>query len=299
MKPSLLYIFGEVLFDCFSDTSQVLGGAPFNVAWHAQALGDAPQLISRVGADPLGDKILAAMHDWQLNTSGIQRDPVHPTGRVEVQLSANEPSYTILPDCAYDFIVAEDLASLPAGSILYHGTLGLRNPVSRQALTDLTHNSPVSTFLDVNLRAPWWHKEEVFTWLQQARWVKLNLDELRLLGFNGPELGAEMARFQAEFQSEHLILTRGEEGALVRTAHGDYHQIAPQKATQIVDSVGAGDAFSAVYLHGLLAGWSITETLTAAQRLAGKIIGLRGATCRDRTIYHDLRDSLTSSGPNP
>jgi fructokinase len=290
MKPSGLYIFGEVLFDCFSDTTQILGGAPFNVAWHARALGDEPHFISRVGADALGDMILAAMHNWQLDAGGIQRDPVHPTGQVEIKLIKNEPSYAILPDCAYDFIAAEDLAPLPAGSILYHGTLGLRNRVSRRALAELTRTGDTAIFLDVNLRAPWWHKAEVYAWLQKARWVKLNLDELRLLGYNAPDLKAEMARFQTEFQLEQLILTRGEEGALVRTARGDYHQLAPQKVAQIVDSVGAGDAFSAVYLHGLLAGWSIPATLAAAQRLAGKIIGLRGATSSDKTIYQDIRD---------
>lgn len=288
MKPSGLYIFGEVLFDCFASGEQILGGAPFNVAWHAQALGDQPSLISRVGADTLGDKILAAMRNWQLDTSGIQRDPVHSTGRVEVTLRGNEPSYAILPNCAYDFIAAENLAPLPAGSILYHGTLGLRNQISRQALAALNCTNEAAIFLDVNLRNPWWHKEEVYAWLQKARWVKLNLDELKLLGFNDPDIRTEMARFQAEFQLDQLILTRGEQGAQVRTAQGDYHQITPGKTTQIVDSVGAGDAFSAVYLHGLLAGWTIAETLDTAQRLASKIIGIRGATSSDKTIYQNL-----------
>jgi len=97
-----------------------------------------------------------------------------------------------------------------------------------------------------------------------------------------------MARFQAEFQLDQLILTRGEHGALVRSAQGEIHQIMPEKAVQVIDSVGAGDAFSAVYLHGLLAGWSIPETLDAAQRLAGKIIGIRGATSNDKTIYQNI-----------
>jgi len=288
MKPSGLYIFGEVLFDCFAGGEQILGGAPFNVAWHAQALGDQPHFISRIGTDPRGDKILAAMHNWQMDTSGIQRDPHHPTGQVEVTLRGNDPSYTIVPNCAYDFIAAENLAPLPAGSILYHGTLGLRHRISRRALTELTRTGEQAIFLDVNLRLPWWHKQEVDTWLQKARWVKLNLDELRLLGFSAPDFRAEMARFQAEFQLDQLILTRGEHGALVRSAQGEIHQIMPEKAVQVVDSVGAGDAFSAVYLHGLLAGWSIPETLDAAQRLAGKIIGIRGATSNDKTIYQNI-----------
>ena len=79
-------IFGEVLFDAFPDGSRVLGGAPFNVAWHLRALGLDPLLVSRVGADGAGDEVLRAMHDWQLDVSGVQRDPNHPTGRVPVTL---------------------------------------------------------------------------------------------------------------------------------------------------------------------------------------------------------------------
>ncbi|WP_300674381.1 carbohydrate kinase [Desulfoluna sp.] len=291
MNPTRLCIFGEVLFDCFTSGEQVLGGAPFNVAWHAQALGDRPHFISRVGTDPPGRKILGAMRNWQLDIRGIQLDPAHQTGRVEVKEIGNEPSYEILPQCAYDFIETHDIDPLPRKGILYHGTLGLRHCVSRQALTHLAHTTAAGIFLDVNLRPPWWRKEEVYPWLHQARWVKLNLDELRLLGFTSANIRHEMGRFQTEFQLDQLILTQGDAGALVRTAQGVTHQIVPEKALRVVDSVGAGDAFSAVYIHGLLAGWSIPDTLSAAQRLAGKIIGLRGAITTDTSIYQDFRGS--------
>lgn len=90
-KQSDIYIFGEVLFDCFPTGEQILGGAPFNVAWHLQALGDSPQLISRVGKDQLGDEILQEMSSWGLSTSEVQIDREHPTGLVEVSISYNEP----------------------------------------------------------------------------------------------------------------------------------------------------------------------------------------------------------------
>jgi fructokinase len=283
-----LTIFGEVLFDCFPSGEQVLGGAPFNVAWHAQALGDRPRLISRVGADELGEKILAAMHVWGMDTAGIQIDPDHPTGRVAVRIEGNEPSYHIQPDCAYDFIAAESLGQRPSGGILYHGTLGLRNRTSRTAFDRLAQNPDLAIFLDVNLRSPWWQKEEVFGWLERARWVKLNQDELRLLGFAAADLRQAMARLQTQFQLEQIILTRGEQGGLVRTCGGAYHQVAAETAQPIVDTVGAGDAFTAIYLHGLLTGWPVTETLAAAQRFAGKIVGLRGATTTDAAFYQDF-----------
>ncbi len=128
-KPKV-FVFGEVLFDCFPTGEQVLGGAPFNVAWHLQALGNQPHFISRVGDDELGKKILHAMDDWGMDTTTTQLDPVNPTGQVEIKLINNEPHYTITPGCAYDFIGASDLGNISASGILYHGTLGLRNTVS-------------------------------------------------------------------------------------------------------------------------------------------------------------------------
>ncbi|WP_020676697.1 carbohydrate kinase family protein [Geopsychrobacter electrodiphilus] len=289
-RSSGLTVFGEVLFDCFPSGEQILGGAPFNVAWHLQALGNRPQFISRVGDDELGKTILAAMQTWGMSTTGVQFDPVHPTGQVAVKVVGNEPSYTILQDSAYDFVDAAKIGPAASDGVLYHGTLGLRNSVSRDAFQWLVQAADLKIFLDVNLRTPWWQQAEVHNWLAQAHWVKLNLDELRLLGFDSLDIHQEMARFQVEFQLEQLILTRGEAGALVRTAQGEYHEVVPKQAPLLVDTVGAGDAFSAVYIHGLLAGWSITKTLQVAQQFASKIIGLRGATTKDASFYQEIID---------
>lgn len=287
-QPAQLGIFGEVLFDCFPTGERILGGAPFNVAWHLQALGDRPCFVSALGNDPLGREILQAMSRWGMDISGVQRDPSHPTGQVEVRIIDHEPHYNIIPDCAYDFIQSDAIAPLTPGSLLYHGTLALRSAVSRSALTQLAQQPGVSIFLDVNLRAPWWHKEEVFHWLQQARWVKLNQDELRLLGFSSADLRQAMTQLQQQFQLEQVILTRGAAGTLVCTGGGEFHAAVPEQLDHFVDTVGAGDAFTAVYIHGLLAGWAIPQTLAVAQRFAGQVIGLRGATTSDREFYRQF-----------
>ena len=280
-----LCIFGEVLFDHFPTGETVLGGAPFNVAWHLQALGDRPQLITRIGDDEAGNTILTAMTDWGMNTGGVQCDREHPTGRVVVTIINNEPSYQIVPDCAYDFIAADKIPPPGSGGIVYHGTLALRNQASRQALSRLLQQDAPAIFLDVNLRAPWWQLDEVHSWLARARWVKLNQEELRVLDFKAADIEQAVAAFQDRFSLEQVILTRGKAGALVRTAAGDVHQVVPEPAALFVDAVGAGDAFSAVYLHGLRADWSIPACLAAAQRFAGKVVGLRGATTTDRDFY--------------
>ncbi|MGB5338517.1 MAG: PfkB family carbohydrate kinase, partial [Gammaproteobacteria bacterium] len=101
MKQPSVCIFGEVLFDHFPDGKHVLGGAPFNVAWHLQAFGLTPRFISRVGADAEGESVLAAMRDWGMDTQAVQIDAQRPTGRVSVQIVDDEPAYDIVADCAY------------------------------------------------------------------------------------------------------------------------------------------------------------------------------------------------------
>lgn len=285
-----LLVFGEVLADCFPTGEEVLGGAPFNVAWHLQALGDTPRFISRVGDDALGKKILSGMEAWGMTLSGIQTDPVHPTGRVDVELIDGEPHYSIMSECAYDFIDAGSEERTPLKGMLYHGTLGVRNEVSRSSLLRLSKEPDLSIFLDVNLRVPWWKKEEVYHWLEKARWVKLNHDELRALGSTSSDTQQAMADLQTQFGIEQLILTCGAKGAKVRSRDGKYHHLVPEKAEHLTDTVGAGDAFSAMYIHGLISGWSIPDMLFFAQRFAGKVLGLRGATTTDRAFYKGSTD---------
>lgn len=281
-------VFGEALFDCFPDGEQVLGGAPFNVAWHLQALGDQPFFISRIGNDGLGRKILSAMGDWGMDMQSIQIDPVHKTGQVEVNLIENQPHYSITPDCAYDFISAEVMKNLPDSGILYHGTLGLRNSISRGCLARIVQQPDLSVFLDVNLRSPWWQQQEVFDWLEQARWVKLNEDELHQLGFGSTDICESMHKLQTQFQLEQLIVTQGEKGAIVLAADGSLYQETPASVSHIVDTVGAGDGFSALFIHGLRAGWPIVKILTVAQQFAAKVIGLRGAMSTEQDFYREF-----------
>jgi len=291
-KFNNIYIFGEVLFDCFPSGEQILGGAPFNVAWHLQALGDNPNFISRIGTDAWGDMITQAMDKWGLSTELLQLDQQYPTGRVEVRLNANEPSYDIVAPSAYDFIAPPTQPHSQRSGILYHGTLGLRNRHARSALHALTHASDLKIFLDINLRTPWWQQDEVFSYLNKAQWAKMNQDELGLLGYTGNDIQHHMAELQTRCQLEQLIVTRGAQGTLIRTASGEFHNLVPKQASHLVDTVGAGDAFSAIYIHGLCSGWPIDKSLHHAQEFATKIIGIRGATTSDLSFYQDFVASL-------
>ncbi len=283
-------VFGEALFDCFPGGETVLGGAPFNVAWHLQALGKQPYFISSVGDDDLGKNILTAMRSWGMRTNTVQVDTEYQTGQVQVMLKQGQPEYSITPDCAYDYISSQRTENLPTKGILYHGSLALRNPVSRQCLETMARQAEMHIFLDVNLRSPWWTIEDVFQFIQQARWVKLNDEELAELGFSLTDIEASMHKLLSDFDLQQLIVTRGEKGAMVLTSDGEFFQQAVEAVEPLVDTVGAGDGFSALYIHGLIGGWPVDKILHTAQRFAGKIITLRGAIATDQAFYQPFVD---------
>ncbi|MFT5700074.1 MAG: fructokinase [Desulforhopalus sp.] len=292
-NQSELYIFGEVLFDCFSTGEEILGGAPFNVAWNLQALGDQPLFISRIGIDVFGDRILEAMRTSGMDSAAIQMDDKLPTGRVEVTIHDDEPCYNIVANCAYDFISADQLPDLVAGGILYHGTLCLRNQTSHDAYSSISQHQNLNIFLDVNLRSPWWQRDEVLDWISKAHWVKMNEEELGLLSDSTTDIRLQMTELQTTYGLEQVIVTRGAEGTLIRDSDGTFHSLIPDKVERLVDTVGAGDAFSSVYIHGLLAGWPIDVNLYYAQQFAGKVIGLRGATTTDLNFYQEFMGSIS------
>jgi fructokinase len=279
-----LCIFGEVLFDHFPDGRRVLGGAPFNVAWHLQAFGQAPYFISRVGDDAEGGAIRAAMRQWGMDTGGLQLDTQHPTGRVAIQLQNGEPAYDIVAPCAYDKI--EAIPAPVACGLLYHGSLALRDDTSRQSAAQLQANRPATVFLDVNLRPPWWRREQVLEMVQQADWVKLNGEELSLLD---PE-GAGAASFLAEYRLQGLVLTHGARGAELLTADGERLSVRPEAQGEVVDTVGAGDAFASVMILGLANNWPLWLTLQRGQAFASAMVGQRGATVADPNFYRPFLD---------
>jgi len=278
-------IFGEVLFDCFPDGRQILGGAPFNVAWNLQAFGFYPLLVSRIGDDHLGQRITEKMTSWNMSTSYLQSDSQYPTGTVQIELTNGEPQFTILPDQAYDHITPLTGSLQNRPSFLYHGSLAVRNEHSRAALSYLKKDHQCPIFLDVNLRKPWWEMEQVKTLVEDATWLKLNENELNAL-FPGHENIELRCRYILErFDLETVFVTMGEKGALAVNRGKDLVQLEPQKSVTIVDTVGAGDAFSSVLLLGLMKKWRLDATMHSAQEFASAVVGLRGAITDDRNFY--------------
>jgi fructokinase len=282
-------IFGEVLFDCFPDGREKLGGAPFNVAWNLQALGMIPMLVSRIGNDNHGQQILEKMKSWDMNTTCLQLDPSYPTGTVNIELTGGEPQFTILPNQAYDYIspLTGSLQNEPA--FLYHGTLALRNDVSRTTLSSLKRDHQCPIFVDVNLRSPWWKIEHVHNVIADATWLKLNDIELDSL-FPGKENLEQRCRHLLErFNLEAVFVTLGKKGAVALDRTNHFSTVKPKENITIKDTVGAGDAFSSVLLIGLMNDWPLHITMHRAQEFASAVVGQRGAITLAKNFYQAFR----------
>jgi fructokinase len=282
-------VFGEVLFDHFPDGSRVLGGAPFNVAWHLQAFGQAPRFVSRVGDDDEGREIRAAMQSWGMDTATLQTDPNLPTGRVSVSFDDNEPSYDIVRPAAYDAIAPYEACG--DCDLVYHGTLALRDPTSFKALSGVLDGGPSLVFVDVNLRAPWWQRERVLAMMSSANWLKINADELHTLQ-SGPPAGDDaVADMLDRYGLDGVVVTYGSRGAAVFTRDGERSEVAPTPGAEIVDTVGAGDAFASVVILGLIRQWPADLMLQRAQAFASRIVGNRGAVLRKIADYQPFIDA--------
>lgn len=279
-------IFGEVLFDHFPNGSRKLGGAPFNVAWHLQAFGQAPRFVSRVGNDAEGAQVREAMNAWGMDTDLLQTDPTLPTGRVDITLDNDEPSYDIVRPAAYDAISA--CGDIDDCEFIYHGSLALRDTTSRDALAQLIAHGARQVFIDVNLRPPWWQREQVIALLEHANWLKINIDELRSLHPDRPSDEDNVAHLLDQHGLDGVVLTRGAGGASLFLPGGQREDIGPADDVAIVDTVGAGDAFASVMILGLIHQWPLATTLQRAQDFASQVVGNRGAVFGEIGAYQSF-----------
>lgn len=295
-------IFGEVLFDLFPGDESRLGGAPFNAATHLAALGLNPLMISRIGNDHLGGEVLAVMAGRGMDVAGIQVDPDFPTGVVQVDIRHGGPTFNILDEQAYDYIAEPDFNELKSGNqfgLIYAGTLALRNAVSRNAFNSLKARAQAPLFVDLNLRAPWWDREILAAQIEAANWLKLNHEELAVV-LNRKQVDfawfrKEGAQLAVRFGVEVLAVTFGAEGAALASPEKAVLCGEPADANPFVDSVGAGDAFSAALMEGLLSHRSLEETLGRALFLGSEVCKVRGALLEGNQSYRALKTDRTGT----
>lgn len=279
-----LVAFGEVLWDIFEDQAHI-GGAPFNVAAHAVQCGLKADLVSRVGADVLGRRALDEIRRRGVGATLVQTDAAHPTGTVSVTLSgAGQPSYTIHPGRAWDFIeVVEDTVrrvSPSSVNLFYFGSLAQRSPVSRDGLRRLLKSlNGVTTFFDVNLRQHYYSRELIEEGCRHATIVKLNEGECvtlsELLWGRAREVRDFARQLQQDYGVHRVVVTQAERGCLV--TEGDHLVHYPGVAAEVADAVGAGDAFTAAFVAGILRGLPVSEVAGVANRLGAFVVSQRGA----------------------
>ena len=299
-NSSTTIVFGEALVDDFA-TEQVVGGAPFNVARHLAAFM-APQLmITRVGADRNGATIQAEFERFAMSQAGLQVDAIEETGRVIVERGPKGHRFVIVPNQAYDYIAREEALAaartVDAGA-LYFGTLAQRGERSRGTLKALLSATEGTRFLDLNLRDGQVDERTVSDSLHAADIAKVNEDELQALfgwyfqlGPNDAPMAADETRSACGallqmFGLQALIVTLGHRGSVYFQAGGETIDTRDTPAPPfVIDTVGAGDAFSAIFLLGRARGWPLALTLARANEFAGAICAVPGAVPRDLGFY--------------
>ena len=286
-------IIGEVLFDHFPDGKRVLGGAPFNVAWNLQGLGCSPLFVSAVGDDEEGREIRRRMKEWGMSDRALQTANA-PTGKVQVAFRAGQPSFEILDQQAYDQIATPEFSVTPEDySLLYVGSLAYRHERSRATIQQLIAGSELPRFVDINIRPPWFQREWLPELIAGARWIKMNDDELAQLTesrSDGPDSILAASRLlKEEFggQEQTHYITSGSSGAYVVDADNQVLFAPAPEPNPLVDTVGAGDAFAAATIAGILKRRAVEESRATAVSFASRTCTIPGATT-DSTSHYDI-----------
>ena len=286
---------GEVLWDLLPEGKQ-LGGAPANFVCHAHALAASARLVSRVGDDPAGQEIMSRLAGIGLPTETIAVDANAPTGTVSVKVAADgQPQFTIHENVAWDHIEANAsaLVAVRRADALCFGTLAQRTSQAQESIHALLRAARPEAWriFDINLRPPFVDDEVITRSLTVANALKLNEDEFpvlaRLFDLHGPtegQLGALAERFALRL----VARTRGAEGSILFADGCVVKQ--PAAPTRVVDTVGAGDSFTAALVAGLLREWPLEQISQHASAIAAYVCSQRGAT---PPLPEDLRAPFT------
>lgn len=276
--------FGEVLWDIIDGVPH-LGGAPFNLAAHASLCGLSTAVISSLGQDDLGTKALLRAKGLGINTRWMTTTSQHPTGTVTVKLVNAIPQYDIHKNAAWDNIllsdqfVAEIAATQPKAFCF--GTLAQRSDLSKTSLQKLLNALKGSLrFFDVNLRQNYWSAELIKDCLKQTEWLKTNDEEALLLNAelfkDRGDLNSFAQNIFAQYNLSGVLVTCGPEGCVVFERGAEPFN-SPAVEARIIDTVGAGDAFSAAFLAALLQGKSTEQAAQSGNGRGALVASKPGA----------------------
>ena len=279
MKPIVIGI-GEYLWDVLP-TGKKAGGAPVNFAYHASQHGTEGWAISAVGKDELGDELLEVTAAHKINMEVSRVD--YPTGTVQVTLCNGQPNYEICEGVAWDYIpLTEESVNLAKkAKAISFGTLAQRHEVSRETTRTLVKSAPEDALkvYDINLRQHFWSKELIEASLEMANVFKINDEELETLkpvfGLEAMDTDQACRYFMEKFELKMLVLTAGDKFSSIY--YGDEKSTIETPRVEVVDAVGAGDAFSGSLIGSLLMGKSIKEAHKEAVETAAYVCTQAGA----------------------
>ncbi|MBN8785774.1 MAG: carbohydrate kinase [Terrimonas sp.] len=277
--------FGEVLWDFLPDGSKQPGGAPMNAAYHLNQLGIPTAMISRIGNDELGKELFDYFTSKKVSGDFIQKDNEHETSRVLAKVDGNHVTYDIVKPVAWDFIEYNmSLEKLVSGAAYFiFGSLGARAEASRRTLFELLEIAPFK-ILDINLRAPHYERKTLDYLLQHADILKLNNDELQLLGDWYGLKGSEkefIAALQDKFHLNTILTTRGDKGAIV-LEDGKFYE-HPGYIVKVADTIGSGDSFLAAFLSKYIESASPDDAVSFAAGM-GAFIATKPGACPPYTV---------------
>jgi fructokinase len=272
---SRILCFGEMLWDIFPDGA-VPGGAPMNVAISLNKLGSDVFMVSSCGKDKHGENLLEYLRENGLSSQFIQQNN-YPTGLVNVHLSEQkDASYEIVFPSAWDHI--EQVETLPEFDVLVYGSLSCRNKVSFETLTGLLDTGALKVF-DVNFRPPFVDQDIVEKLLKKSDLVKMNHEELFQLaawnGFDSNDLELAADLIFKKYSLKILCVTLGAEGAFLKTPDEKLYQNGFVVDTK--DTVGAGDAFLAGFIHQYMDDKPLDDALKFACQLGAWVASQKGA----------------------
>jgi fructokinase len=297
---------GEVLFDVFPE-GRHLGGAPFNFVYQLHSLGFPVCFVSAVGDDDEGREILRFMERNGMRTDCVGVLPGSPTGRVVVSVDGEGiPEYDILVDRAWDripFSAAVEGLLHEDISLFCYGTLAQRSALSRRTVGALLDrlDPGILRVCDINIRQQYYSRTLVGQCLRNADLLKLNEEEVDLIAGLFDEMDPE--EFAGRLVEDNLLrclcLTRGGAGSELRLPGGGIirHAIDPGDLAreEMKDTVGAGDAYTAMLCAGYLKGLGWERALGLASRFAAAICTVRGALPENRKFYKPFIEELTGT----
>src|ERR1035438_1193279 len=292
---------GEVLWDLLL-TGAKLGGAPANFAYHAHALGARVHVITRVGKDDYGREVVRRFQNMGLPEATVQVDESAPTGTAKVVLSGDGLAhFTIQEDVAWDYIAATRgaLAAASAADVICFGSLAQRCQTSRNTIQQLVAAAPASALrvLDINLRQQFYSRDVIEQSLQLANVLKLNEDELPRIAMMFSLTGStkhQIERLAQLFDLHMVAFTRGPEGSLLFQQKGKRWSDCTSHPVQVIDTVGAGDSFTAVLVLGLLRKMDLDEINNLANEVARYVCSQAGGT---PTLPAEFARRFSASAP--